>query len=78
MTIEHSSELKQAKLQTEAANETRKAARTKYFPQVSATAVGMVAYNPLINIKTQGGNLPVYNGDASTLSAATEFAYFPK
>lgn len=77
LTVQHSRELRQANLQIEAAQEVQKAARTKYFPQVSATAVGLVAYNPLINIKTQGGNLPVYNGDPSTLATATQFAYFP-
>lgn len=77
LALKHNSSVRAARLEIEAAQETRKAAFTKYFPNVSTVAVGLVAAKPLVELKNPGGNLPVYNGDLSTLPTATEFAYMP-
>ncbi|MDD4555092.1 MAG: efflux RND transporter permease subunit [Bacteroidales bacterium] len=64
-------------LEVESSRQVRKAAFTKYFPSVSATALAVRFNKPLIELEIPGGNLPVYNGDPSTLPFATQFAYFP-
>ena len=35
------------------------------------------AQRNLMEIQTQGGDLPVYDGDPANLGSATQFAYFP-
>lgn len=77
LTLERNAGVKRAALEVEAAESTRKAAFTKYFPSVSAAGAAMVANDPLVKLETQGGNLPVYNGDPRTLPTATSFAYMP-
>ena len=67
----------EAKLDITAAEETKNAARTKSFPQVSASAGGFLAWSPLANLEIPGGNLPVYDGNPMSLATATQFAYFP-
>lgn len=64
-------------LEIEAARQTKKAAFTKYFPSISASATALEAGDPLMEITTEGGNLPVYDGNPANLAKATQFAYFP-
>lgn len=77
IALENNIRIRNGSLEVEASEQTRKAAFTKYFPTVSASGVMLKFNDPLISIDIQGGNLPVYNGDPSTLPFATEFAYFP-
>lgn len=77
LALKNNSEITMADLEIEASEQSHKAAYTKYFPQVSASALGLVAYKPLVSIKTQGGDLPVYDGDAANRAAATQYAYLP-
>ena len=75
--LKNNAEMQEAALEIQASRETKAAAFTKYFPSVSAQAVGMVAANPVLKIPTQGGNLPVYDGNPANLATATQFAYMP-
>lgn len=45
--------IKTAKLDVEEAQEVKKQAFTKYFPQVAATAMGYKAFDPLVEMKTE-------------------------
>ncbi len=77
LALRNNVEMKNGRLETEAARQARKAAFTKYFPTVSATGLALEADDPLMEITTGGGNLPVYDGDLANLPNATQFAYFP-
>jgi multidrug efflux pump subunit AcrB/outer membrane protein TolC len=77
LALRNNGEVRQAELEIAAAIETRKAAFTKYFPQVSAAGVVMGASAPLISLSTPGGNLPVYDGNPANLPAASTYAYLP-
>jgi multidrug efflux pump subunit AcrB/outer membrane protein TolC len=77
MTRTESSQIKQAKLEIESAEQTRKAAYTKYFPKVTADAFGAVLAKPIIDKNTGDINLPVYNGNPANLQNPSQFAYFP-
>jgi Outer membrane protein len=77
MAMEHNAQIKNKKLDVEASKEVKKAAFTKYFPQVSASAFAYRFTDPLINMEIAGGDLPVYDGNPANLQTATEFAYFP-
>jgi len=74
---EKNAEVRTAHMELESATETRKSVFTKYFPQVSTTAGVLATKDPFSNIKTPEMNLPVYNGDPSTLGNASQFAYMP-
>jgi outer membrane protein len=77
LALENNTGIKNSRLEIEAAHEAKKAAFTKYFPSLSAGAASFKADKPLFNITTEGGNLPVYDGDPANLASATQFAYFP-
>jgi multidrug efflux pump subunit AcrB/outer membrane protein TolC len=77
LALQNNAEIQESKLEIEAAQETRKATYTKYFPQVSGVAAGLLAAKPLAEIKTSGGNLPVYDGNVDNLATATQYAYLP-
>lgn len=77
LALQNNVGMKNSQLETEAARQAKKAAFTKYFPSLSASAVAMEADNPLMEITSGGGNLPVYDGDPANLPNATQFAYFP-
>jgi multidrug efflux pump subunit AcrB/outer membrane protein TolC len=77
LTASNSSRLKQANTEVTAAEQTRKAAYTKYFPKVSADAFGALMAKPVVNKKTGDVNLPVYDGNAANLQNPTEYAFFP-
>jgi outer membrane protein TolC/preprotein translocase subunit SecF len=77
LAIKNNAETQEAELEIQASHETKAAANTKYFPKVSAVALGMVAADPLVKIRSQGGDLPVYDGNPDNLATATQFAYMP-
>lgn len=77
MALENNAQMKNKILDLEASKIVKKAAYTKYFPQVKATALGYWFTDPLINMEISGGDLPVYDGNIANLPTATEFAYFP-
>jgi outer membrane protein len=73
----NNTDLRQSQLEIEAAEQTRKATFTHYFPQVFATGALMLARDPFARINTQAGSLPVYDGNPMNLLTATQFAYMP-
>jgi outer membrane protein TolC len=85
LTLEESKQLalqnnfkgKNSKLEIEASREISKSAFTNYFPNVSAGGLMFKAQKNLMEIETQGGNLPVYDGDPAHLGSATQYAYMP-
>jgi len=74
---EKNADVRTAKMELENAQETRKATFTKYFPQVSAMAGGLVSKDPLLSTSTPSMNLPVYDGNLANLSSASQYAYVP-
>jgi len=77
LALENNVEMKNSRLETEAARKAKAMAFTKFFPTVSAMGLTLKADDPLLQISSQGGNLPVYDGNPLTLPFATQFAYFP-
>ncbi len=77
LAIKNNAKIKNAQLEVDASKQTKDAAYTKYFPQVSASFMGMYALKDLVEIETSGGNLPVYDGNPANLANATQFAYMP-
>ncbi len=77
LAIQNNAKIKNAKLEISASEQVKSAANTKYYPHVSASFVGMYAADDLIKMETQGGNLPVYDGNPANLATATQFAYMP-
>ncbi|HPR89363.1 MAG TPA: TolC family protein [bacterium] len=85
LTLEESKQLalhnnianKNSRLETRAAQQIRRSARTQYFPSVSAMGFRFAAEKNLMEMTSSGGNLPVYDGDPAHLGTATQFAYFP-
>lgn len=77
LALQNSRSIKNSKIETSAARETKKEAYTKYFPSASASVFAMQAINPLLEVNMPGGNLPVYDGNPANLAAATQFSYFP-
>ncbi|MFZ2490546.1 MAG: efflux RND transporter permease subunit [Thermoanaerobaculia bacterium] len=70
LTLQHNADVKAADLAVSAAGETRKAASTKYFPQVSAGAITVASQSPLVEIATGGGSMALAkDGYAATLTA---------
>ncbi|WP_018622713.1 TolC family protein [Spirosoma luteum] len=77
LAIKNNIQIKNSELETEVAQETKKEAFTNYFPKVTATAFAFQSADKLIKLNNPGGNLPVYDGSAATIPAATQFAYLP-
>lgn len=77
LALENNKQYKNSVLEIEVAREVKKEAYTNYFPKVSATAMGMQAINPLLDMNMEGGDLPVYDGNPANLAHATQFAYMP-
>lgn len=69
--------LKNSQLEIDAAKAMQDKANTHYYPQLSVDAFAMHAINPLLEISSPGGDLPVYDGNPANLQTATAFAYFP-
>ncbi len=76
--LSNNKQLKEARLKIEESEEVKKSTYTNFFPQVSAEFGMMKANDYLLNLSTPSMNLPVYNGDLTTLATATEFAYVPE
>ncbi len=66
-----------SRLEARAARQTRLSVLPGYFPNISAMGFMFNAEKNLMEMKTQGGNLPVYDGNPAHLFTATQFAYFP-
>ncbi|MFZ1977645.1 MAG: TolC family protein [Bacteroidota bacterium] len=77
LALQNNARIKNCALEIESAQQTKKAAFTNFFPSISASGAMFEAQKNLMEISTQGGNLPVYNGNPATLSTATQFAYMP-
>jgi outer membrane protein TolC len=77
LALENNAKVKNGVLEMEASRQTSKAAFTRYFPSISATGAMFEAQKNLMEIATQGGNLPVYDGNLANLRTATQFAYMP-
>jgi outer membrane protein TolC len=78
LALQNNAKIKNGALEIEASRQTRKAAVTKYFPSISASGAMFESQKNLMEISTNGGNLPVYDGkDLASLSTATQFAYMP-
>ncbi|TKG92944.1 TolC family protein [Puteibacter caeruleilacunae] len=77
LAIKNNIKVKNKGLDVEASKEIKRAAFTKYFAEVKATALGYHFSDPLLKMDMKGGNLPVYDGNMANLASATNFAYFP-
>jgi outer membrane protein TolC len=77
LALKNNLKIKNSALESEAARQTKKAAFTNFFPTISASGFTFEAQKDLFQMTTQGGNLPVYNGNPANLASATQFAYFP-
>lgn len=77
LAIKNNISIKNSLLETEASKQVKKGAFTNYFPKISVMAFAMKAKDPLLKFNTQGGNLPVYDGNPANIPIATQFAYLP-
>ena len=77
LALENNASVKNKVLDVQSAEQAKKAAYTKYFPQVEATTMAFKYNKSVMNMKIPGGDLPVYDGNAANLSSATQYAYFP-
>ena len=77
LALENNKKLKEAHLESDAAEQAKKEAFTHYFPKIDAAGLVMKSSKSFIEIYVPAMNLPVYNGNPATLPTATEFAYFP-
>jgi len=77
LALQNNTKVKNGALEIEASRQIRKAVLTKFFPSISASGAMFEAQKNLMEISTQGGNLPVYDGNPANLRSATQFAYMP-
>lgn len=77
LAVKNNALIKNARLEINASEQVKKSAFTNYFPKISATGMVFRFKDPMLNFDMPGGNLPVFNGDPSTLPLATQFAYSP-
>lgn len=77
LALQNNAKMKNSRLEAEASEQTRRAAFTKYFPNISANGVMFGASKSMMEIESKGGNLPVYDGNLANLSSASTYAYFP-
>ncbi len=78
LALQNNAKIKNGALEIESTQQTKKAAFTNFFPSISASGAMFEAQKNLMEISTQGGNLPIYDGkDLAALSTATQFAYMP-
>ncbi len=66
-----------AALHQRAAVHARTMALSRYFPTIDAGVQAFRAEKDLVELRTSGGNLPVYDGNPLHIPLATEFAYLP-
>ena len=77
VALETNVQILNSKLETKAAFETKAHAETNYYPTVGLDMIAMHAINPLLEINSPGGDLPVYDGNPENLGTASQFAYIP-
>jgi len=77
LALENNTEVVNSQLEIEAAKKVKRSAMTNYFPVISATGLTFQAEKSLMEIHSEDGNLPVYDGNPANIPDATEFAYFP-
>ena len=77
LALANNAKSKNSKLEIEASRQIKKSAFTNYFPSISAGGIIFEAQKSLIEMETEGGNLPVYDGNPANLRTATQFAYMP-
>ncbi|MDP3148467.1 MAG: TolC family protein, partial [Ignavibacteria bacterium] len=77
LALQNNAKSKNSKLEVEASHQVKKSAFTNYFPSISGGGMMFEAQKGLMEIETQGGNLPVYDGNLANLSSATLYAYMP-
>jgi outer membrane protein TolC len=77
LALQNNSSGKNSRLEIEASRQLKKSVFTKFFPDISAGGIIMRANEPLAEIESAGGDLPVYDGNLDNLESATQWAYFP-
>lgn len=78
LALENNTEAKNSRLEREASVQKRKSAFTNFFPNISASGFMFEANENLMEIETEGGNLPVWDGkNFAQLMKPTLFAYMP-
>jgi len=77
MALVNNHQVKEVNFELQQSEQVKKQVFTNFFPKVSATALAMRSSDYLIKGTTPQMNLPVYNGDLSTLASATQFTYVP-
>ncbi len=78
LALQNNAKIKNGALEIESMRQTKKAAFTNFFPSISASGAMFEAQKNLMEISTQGGNLPVFDGkDLAALSTTAQFAYMP-
>ncbi len=77
LAVKNNVEIRNSNLETEAAKKVKESAYTKYFPEVSAGLQAFRSIDPLFEMESSGGNLPVYDGNPINLLNPTQFAYLP-
>ena len=77
LALKNNAQVRNKIIDVQSSEQVKKAAFTKYFPQVQASALSFRFDKPLFDMNIPGGNLPVYNGNPANLATATQFAYFP-
>ena len=75
--LENNKTVKEAQLHVKESEQIKKAAFTKYFPKVDASASAFKSDKGFIDMEIPQMNLPVYDGNPLNLLNPTEFAYFP-
>ena len=77
LVLQHSKKMKYAQMQQKKAEIIRKEAWTNYLPHVEAGFYAVQLNKKLVELDNPSGNLPVYNGDPTTLPTANQFAFLP-
>ncbi|HOC90314.1 MAG TPA: TolC family protein [bacterium] len=77
LALENNAGIMNSRLEAEAAERIRLAAATRYFPDISAGGLYFDASRALFELRTPGGDLPVYDGNPANLLHPASFAYFP-
>jgi multidrug efflux pump subunit AcrB/outer membrane protein TolC len=77
LALKNNVKVKNKQLDINVSEEVKKAAYTKYFPEVKATMLGFKVDKPLIKLDVPSGNLPVFDGNPENIASATQYAYFP-
>lgn len=75
--LENNNSIKNSNIEITSAENTKRNARTNYFPKINIVGLVAKSFDPLVDISTDAMNLPVYNGNPSQLPLATQFAYVP-